>query len=69
MRCCLEVIERYEFGVAVQTKSDRILRDLPLLSKINKNAKAVVQTTFTIYDEELCKLIEPDEHFPGLRSK
>lgn len=60
MRRCLEVIERYEFGVAVQTKSDRILRDLPLLSKINKNAKAVVQTTFTTYDEELCKLIEPN---------
>lgn len=60
MRKCLEVIERYEFGAAVMTKSDRILRDLPLLSKINKNAKAVVQTTFTTYDEELCKLIEPN---------
>ena len=60
MKQCLEVIERYGFGVAVQTKSDRILRDLPLLSRINQKAKAVVQTTFTTYDEELCKILEPN---------
>ena len=29
-RKCLELIDRYGFGVAVQTKSDRILRDLDL---------------------------------------
>ncbi len=60
MRQCLEVIDRYEFGVAVMTKSDRILRDLSLLSRINQKTKTVVQTTFTTYDEELCKLIEPN---------
>lgn len=60
MKKCLEVIEKYEFGVAVQTKSDRILRDLPLLSRINQKAKAVVQTTLTTYDEELCKILEPN---------
>jgi len=60
MRQCLAVIERYGFGAAVMTKSDRILRDLPLLSKINRNTKAVVQTTFTTYDENLCKILEPN---------
>lgn len=60
MRKCLEVIERYGFGVAVQTKSDRILRDISLLSRINQKTKVVVQTTFTTYDEELCKVIEPN---------
>lgn len=28
MRRCLEIINRYEFGVAIQTKLNRILRDL-----------------------------------------
>lgn len=59
MKGCLEVIDRYGFGVAVQTKSDRILRDLSLLARINRNAKTVVQTTFTTYDEEVCKVVEP----------
>ncbi len=60
MKQCLEVIERYGFGAAVITKSDLILRDLPLLSRINRKAKVVVQTTFTTYDEKLCKIIEPN---------
>lgn len=58
-RKCLEIIEDYEFGVAIQTKSNRILRDLDLLKKINEKAKCVVQVTLTTYDEELCKKIEP----------
>lgn len=59
-RRCLELIDYYEFGVAVQTKSDRILRDLELLKSINQKAKCVVQMTLTTYDEELCKILEPN---------
>lgn len=58
-RRCLELIDRYEFGLAIQTKSDRILRDLDLLRSINQKAKCVVQMTLTTYDEELCRIIEP----------
>lgn len=58
-RRCLEIIERYEFGVAIQTKSDRILRDLDLLKRINEKTKCVVQMTLTTYDEELCRVLEP----------
>ncbi|MBR6158854.1 MAG: radical SAM protein [Lachnospiraceae bacterium] len=58
-RRCLEIISRYEFGVAVQTKSDRILRDIDLLDEINKKAKCVVQITLTTYDDRLCSIIEP----------
>lgn len=60
MRKCLELIERYGFGIAVQTKSDRILRDLDLLKRINEKTKAVVQITLTTYDERLCRIIEPN---------
>ncbi|MEE3411473.1 MAG: radical SAM protein [Treponema sp.] len=58
-RRCLEVIDRYSFGAAVLTKSDLVLRDLDLLSSINKKAKAVVQMTLTTADDNLCKILEP----------
>lgn len=59
-RKCLEIIDYYGFGLAIQTKSDRILRDLELLKSIHRKAKCVVQMTLTTYDEELCKIIEPN---------
>jgi len=59
-RRCLEIIDRFGFGVAVQTKSARVLRDIDLLDSINKKAKAVVQMTLTTYDDRLCRLLEPN---------
>lgn len=59
-RSALKLIERYGFGVSIQTKSDRILRDIDILRNINDRTKAVVQMTLTTYDEVLCKLIEPN---------
>ncbi len=59
-RRLLEIINHYEFGLAIQTKSDLILRDLDLLKSINRKSKCVVQMTLTTYDEELCKKIEPN---------
>lgn len=58
-RRCLEIIERYNFGAALITKSDLVLRDLDVLSRINKKTKAVVQMTMTTADDRLCKIIEP----------
>lgn len=59
-RKCLEVILKNGFGVAIQTKSDRILRDIDLLDEINRSAKCVVQMTLTTYDDELCQILEPN---------
>ena len=59
-RRCLEIILENGFGVAVQTKSDLILRDIDLLDKINQTAKCVVQITLTTYDDELCNIVEPN---------
>ncbi len=59
-RQCLEIIKKYEFGLAIQTKSDRILRDIDLLDEINKSAKCVVQITLTTYDDDLCRILEPN---------
>ena len=60
MQKSLELIEKYGFGVTVITKSDLILRDLDTIERINKKTKAVVQITLTTYDDELCKIIEPN---------
>ena len=59
-RRCLQIIADRGFGLAIQTKSDRILRDLPLLEQINRQAKCVVQMTLTTYDEDLCRILEPN---------
>lgn len=71
-RKCLEIIDQHEFGLYIQTKSNRILRDLDLLKSIHKKAKCVVAMTMTTYDEKLCKIIEPNvcttkERFEALK--
>lgn len=59
-RACLEIIDRYGFGVSVLTKSDRILRDMDLLGSIQEKSKAVAQMTLTTWDDRLCRIIEPE---------
>ena len=59
-RECLEIILRHGFGAAVQTKSDRIMRDIDLLEEINRRAKAVVQMTLTTWEDRLCGILEPN---------
>ena len=59
-RKCLEIIRKYEFGLAIQTKSDLILRDIDLLDEINRAAKCVVEMTLTTFDDELCSILEPN---------
>ena len=58
-RKCLEIILKYGFGAAIQTKSDRILQDIDLLDEINRETKCVVQMTLTTYNDDLCRIIEP----------
>lgn len=59
-RSALELIYAHGFGAAVQTKSDRVLRDLDLLAKINDRSKAVVQMTLTTHGDGLCRILEPN---------
>ncbi len=58
-RRCLEIIDKYGFGLSILTKSDRILRDLNVLRSINEKSKCVVQMTLTTADESLCRILEP----------
>lgn len=67
VRKALHLIYRHGFGFTVITKSNRILRDLDLLQKINEKTKCVVQITLTTYNEKLCKKIEPHVSTTGER--
>lgn len=58
-RKCLQTIARHGFGLAILTKSARILRDMDILREINESARCVVEMTLTTYDEGLCKILEP----------
>ena len=58
-RQALLLMEKYGFGTALQTKSDRVLRDMDVLGRINEKTKAVVQMTLTTADDALCRIIEP----------
>lgn len=60
MRRCLEVILAHGCGVSILTKSSLILRDADLLAAINTKAKCVVQMTLTTFDDELCRIVEPN---------
>ena len=59
-RKCLEIVDRYGFGFTLITKSDLVLRDLDLIQCINSKSKAVVQMTLTTFDENLCRILEPN---------
>lgn len=59
-RRCLNQIERFEFGIVIQTKSKLILRDIDILDKINRKTKCVVAVTMTTFDEKLCRILEPN---------
>lgn len=72
VRKALTLIYKYGFGVTVHTKSNRVLRDIDLLKKINDKTKCVVQMTLTTCDEDLCRKIEPNvsttkERFEALK--
>ena len=50
-RKALLLIERYGFGVALQTKSDLVLRDLDLLKEINQRNRLTVSWSVNTLDE------------------
>ena len=59
-RGMLEEVYKQGFGICLLTKSSLVLRDLELLRKINERTMAIVEMTVTTFDDELCKIIEPN---------
>jgi DNA repair photolyase len=57
-RGALKLIDKYVFGIVIDTKSDLVLRDMDLLLKIKEHSPAVVNFTITTADDNLCRKIE-----------
>lgn len=60
LRKVLETADEKGFGFTLITKSADVLEDLDVLRRINEKAKCVVQMTLTTYDENLCRILEPN---------
>lgn len=57
-REALQLINTYNFGVAIATKSPLVVRDIDILKQIQQHSPVLVKITITTADDELCKKIE-----------
>ncbi len=58
-RKALELMEKYQFGVSIETKSDLIVRDMDLFQKINRTQNVILKFSITTADDLLASKIEP----------
>ena len=56
----LMLIDAYEFGVSVITKSELITRDIDLYKQISEHSPVLCKMTITTANDELCRKIEPN---------
>lgn len=71
-RNSLELINAYNFGVSIVTKSSLITRDTDILKDITEHSPVICKLTITTSDDNLCKKLEPNvstssERFEAIR--
>ena len=66
-RHALELIDAYDCGVSVDTKSDLIVRDIDLYQSIQTHSPVICKITVTTVDEELAAKVEPRAPSPARR--
>lgn len=59
-RHALELIDAYEFGTTVITKSCLITRDIDIYKSIAEHSPVLCKMTITTADDKLCRMIEPN---------
>ena len=59
-RNALELINAYQFGVSLCTKSDLVARDVDVLQDIKTHSPTIVKFSIVSADDELCKKLEPN---------
>lgn len=72
-RNALELINAFEFGVAIDTKSILVIRDLDILQDIKAHSPVIVKITVTTANDDLCGRLEPhapasSERFKALKA-
>ena len=58
-RNALKLVDKYEFGINIATKSNLVTRDIDVLKPINQHSSTCVGITITTYDENIASIIEP----------
>lgn len=58
-RKALLLIEKYGYGVCMQTKGILVTRDIDILKNIHKRASVCIGVTITTYDDTLSRILEP----------
>ena len=66
-RNALELINAYEFGVAISTKSTLITRDIDILKDIKSHSPVIIKISITCTDDKLASKIEPHVSLPSER--
>lgn len=59
-RKALELVNAYGFGIAIDTKSDLITRDIDILKDIKEHSPVIAKLTITSFDDNITKKIEPN---------
>ena len=59
-RNSLELINAFNFGASLCTKSALIERDIDVLKDIQTHSPVIVKLSITTSDDDLCKIIEPN---------
>lgn len=66
-RHALELVDAFEFGIGIATKSDLIARDIDILSQIKEHSPVLCKITVTTADDKLASKIEPYAPSPKRR--
>lgn len=71
-REALKLIDKYGYGIAIDTKSNLITRDIDILKSIKVHSPIITKITITTCDDKLSKIVEPNvssssERFDSIR--
>lgn len=66
-RHALTLLEAYDFGAAIDTKSDLIVRDIDVLTSISRTMPVLCKLTITTCDDDLAAKVEPRAPAPSRR--
>lgn len=66
-RGALKLIDKYNFGVSLITKSSLVVRDIDIIKKIQEHSPVLVKITVTTASDNMAKKIEPNVSSPSDR--
>lgn len=56
----LELLNKYHFGISIETKSNLIVRDILVFNQIKKHSPVILKFSITTADDILAKKMEPN---------